>query len=36
MGLLLQDKDLVVKTTMSIEKELDDTLNIREASVENK
>ena len=28
VGLLLQDTDLVVKTVMAIEREVDDTLNI--------
>ena len=36
MGLLLQDTDLVVKTTMSIEREVDDALSIREAGIEDK
>ena len=36
MGLLLQDMDLMVKTTMAIEWEVDDARNIREASVEYK
>ena len=31
VGLLLQDTDLVVKTTMSIEREVDNELSIREA-----
>ena len=34
--LLLQDIDLMVKTTMAIERELDDTRNIREAGVKDK
>ena len=29
MGLLLQDMDLMVKTTMTIEKEVNDAWNIR-------
>ena len=36
VGLLLQDMNLVVKTTMSIEREVDDALNIREVGVEDK
>ena len=36
MGLLLQDMDLMVKTTMTIEREVDDARNIREAGVEDK
>ena len=36
MGLLLQDVDFMVKTTMAIEKKVDDARNIREASVKDK
>ena len=36
MGLLLQDMDLMVKTTMPIEREVDDAWNIWEAGVEDK
>ena len=36
MGFLLQDTDLVVKTAMAIEREVDDVLNIREAGVKVK
>ena len=36
MGLLLQDMDLVVKIAMSIEREVDDALNIQEAGVKVK
>ena len=36
VGLLLQDMDLMVKTTMTIEREMDDARNIREAGVEDK
>ena len=36
MGLLLQDMDLMVKTTMTIEREVDDAWNIWEAGVEDK
>ena len=36
VGLLLQDMDLMVKTTMTIEWEVDDVQNIREAGVEDK
>ena len=36
VGLLLQDMDLMVKTTMAIEREVDDARNIREAGVEDK
>ena len=36
VGLLLQDMDLMIKTTMTIEREVDDTQNIREASVKDK
>ena len=35
MGLLLQDMDLMVMITMTIEKEVDDTRNIREAGVKD-
>ena len=33
MELLLQDTNLMVKTTMAIEREVDDALNIREVGV---
>ena len=36
VGLLLQDMDLMVKTTMAIEREVDDARNIREAGVKDK
>ena len=36
VGLLLQDMNLMVKTAMAIEREVDDALNIREASVKVK
>ena len=36
VGLLFQDLDLMVKTTMAIEREVDDTWNIREAGVQDK
>ena len=36
MRLLLQDLDLMVKTAMAIEKEVDDAWNIREVGVKNK
>ena len=36
MGLLLQDMDLMVKTTMAVEREVDDTRNIRDAGVNDK
>ena len=36
VGLLLQDLDLMVKTTMTIEREVDDALNIRKARVKDK
>ena len=36
MGLLLQDMNLMVKTTMAIEREVDDTQNIWEVGVEDK
>ena len=36
VGLLLQDMDLMVKTSMSIEREIDDAQNIREADVKVK
>ena len=36
MGLFLQDMDLMVKTAMAIEREVDDAQNIREAGVEDK
>ena len=36
VGLPLQDMDLMVKTTVAIEREVDDAQNIREAGVEDK
>ena len=33
MGLLLQDLDLMVRTAMAIEREVDDARNIRDAGV---
>ena len=36
VGLLLQDMDLMVKTTMAIEREVDDIWNIRDAGVKDK
>ena len=36
VGLLLQDMDLMVKTSMAIEREIDDPRNIREADVKVK
>ena len=36
VGLLLQDMDLMVKKTMTIESGVDDARNIREAGVEDK
>ena len=36
MGLLLQDTNLMVKITMAIKREVDDTLNIREVGVKVK
>ena len=36
VGLLLQDMDLMVKTTMAIEREVDDARNIREVGVKDK
>ena len=36
VGLLLQDMDLMVKTTMAIEREVDDTQSIRDASIKDK
>ena len=36
MGLLLQDMDLMVKTTIAIEREVDDTSSIRDAGVKDK
>ena len=36
MGPLLQDTDLVVKTTMAIEREVDEARNIWEAGVKDK
>ena len=36
VGLLLQDMNLMVKTTMTIEREVDDAQNIWEAGVEDK
>ena len=36
VGLLLQDMDLMVKTTMAIEREVDDARSIQDASVKDK
>ena len=36
VGLLLQDTNLMVKISMTIEREVDDALNIREAGVKVK
>ena len=36
VGLLLQDMDLMVKTTMAIEREVDDARSIRDAGVKDK
>ena len=36
MGLLLQDMNLMVKTAMAIEREVDDARSIRDASVKDK
>ena len=36
VGFLLQDMDLMVRTTMAIEREADDAWNIRDASVKDK
>ena len=36
VGLLLQDIDLMVKTTMAIEREVNDARNIRDAGVKDK
>ena len=36
MGLLLQDMNLMVKTIMAIEREVDDTQNIWEVGFEDK
>ena len=36
VGLLLQDMDLIVTTTMAIERERDDARNIRDADVKDK
>ena len=36
VGLLLQDLDFVVKTAMTIEREVDDARSIRDASVKDK
>ena len=36
MGLLLQDTNLMVKIAMTIEREVDNALNIREAGVKVK
>ena len=36
VGLLLQDMELMVMTAMNIEREVDDTRNIREAGVKDK
>ena len=36
VGLLLQDMDLIVKTTMAIEREVDNARSIRDACVNDK
>ena len=36
VGLLLQDMDLMVKTTMVIERDVDDTQSIQDAGVKDK
>ena len=36
MGLLLQDMDLMVKTPMAIEREVDDAQNIQEVGIKVK
>ena len=36
MGLLLQEMDLMVKIAMTIEREVDDAQNIKEAGVKDK
>ena len=36
VGLLLQDTNFMVKTTMAIEREVDNTRNIRDTSVKYK
>ena len=36
VGLLLQDLDLMVRTTMAIEREVDDARNIRDADAKDK
>ena len=36
VGLLLRDMDLMVKTTMAIEREVDDARSIRDAGVKDK
>ena len=36
MGLLLQDMDLMVKTAMTIEREVDDALSIQDGGVKDK
>ena len=36
MGILLQDMDLMVKTAMTIEREVDDARSIRDAGVKDK
>ena len=36
MGLLLQDMDFMVKTSMAVEREVDDTRNIRVAGIKVK
>ena len=36
MGLLLQDMDLMVKTAMAIEREVDDAWSIRNAGMKDK
>ena len=36
IGFLFQDMDLIVKKTMTIEREVDDARNIRDAGIKNK
>ena len=36
VGLLLQDMDSMVRTAMTIEKEIDDTMSVRDTSVSGK
>ena len=36
VGLILQDMDLMVKTAIAIEREVDDTRSIRDAGVKDK